>query len=492
MSLPRRHRRRERQNEIQLASAANSDFNGEGEPARLSRAARRAIADRTAANGNQRVRELLREAIEKNELGMVPPHDPGSPNDRRIFELRRGPPGEVLDTVGTLALVEDDGVLRWEPHSAVSSLAAGRRRSSRTARRGVVVDLFRFEALESSQIGRYLESIDDKLTPHRGLRELGPDYKLRTAPSPRDGEAILLLVHGTFSNCDHLVAELLSGPKGQQFLAQARTVYDRVLTFDHATLSVSPVMNAVDLARLFGGSKNTVDVVAHSRGGLIARWWIESLERSFDRVENAVLLGSPLAGTSLAAPPALRRTLDLLTNTMRAVDAAGELIGTALPLAVVVSALAKLIGGVTNTLAKTPILDGAIAMIPGLAAQSRVGNNQEIRRLREGSIPVTKYAAVTSDFEPDEVGWHFWRYFTQKPLARMADVGADLVFPGANDLVVDHAAMADLGKTDSGPVVIDPDWVFDCGSGQPNSRVHHLNYFRQGDVIDFMQKALAW
>jgi hypothetical protein len=452
----------------------------------------RAIADRNAANENAPIRELLKEAIEANELGMVAPHDAGSKEDRRIHELRRGRPGEVPDNVATLGLVDDNGVLRWEPHSAVSSLASGRRSNPRSARRGVVVDLYRFEALEPSQLGQYLEALDQKLTPHNGLRELRADLTLGPTGAPKDGEDILLLVHGTFSNCDHMVAEFLSEPKGKEFLLHARAVYDRVLTFDHPTLSITPVMNAIDLGRLFGASKNTVDVVAHSRGGLVTRWWIEGTDRNLGRVESAVLVGSPLAGTSLAAPPALRRTLDLFTNVLRALQIGGGLVGTAMPLALVVTGLAKFLGTVTKTLARTPVLDGAVAMIPGLAAQSRVSNNPEIIRLRSGNIPVAKYAAITSDFDPEPVGWKFWRYFTQKPTQRLADFGADLIFRGPNDLVVDQPAMFDLGKQGDQGIAIDDAWIHDCGGGSPNSRVHHLNYFRQPDVIEFLKRALNW
>ena len=58
-------------------------------------------------------------------------------------------------------------------------------------------------------------------------------------------------------------------PEGTAFLRDAGKSYDQVLAFDHPTLSVSPVLNGLDLARRFAGTKAKVDVIAHGRGGLV-------------------------------------------------------------------------------------------------------------------------------------------------------------------------------------------------------------------------------
>ena len=41
----------------------------------------------------------------------------------------------------------------------------------------------------------------------------------------------------------------LAFDEGRTFLARAAAHYDRVLAFDHPTLSVSPILNALDLAQ---------------------------------------------------------------------------------------------------------------------------------------------------------------------------------------------------------------------------------------------------
>ena len=77
----------------------------------------------------------------------------------------------------------------------------------------------------------------------------------------------LLFVHGTFSSCDAFhdlppaVMEELSARYG-----------GRLFAFDHPTLSDDPAANAEYLlAQLPAGTSLTVDIVCHSRGGLVAR-----------------------------------------------------------------------------------------------------------------------------------------------------------------------------------------------------------------------------
>ena len=93
----------------------------------------------------------------------------------------------------------------------------------------------------------------------------------------------LLFVHGTFVGADSMLAELAApGGRGLELLGRVTQgkKYDRVLFFDHPTLSVSPVINALELGRAMAGSSGQIDVVAHSRGGLVVRWWLEAFGSS--------------------------------------------------------------------------------------------------------------------------------------------------------------------------------------------------------------------
>ena len=110
-----------------------------------------------------------------------------------------------------------------------------------------------------------------------------------------------MFVHGTFSNSDNMLGEFKATERGRRFLDQTLNgakKYDNVVFFDHATLAVSPLINALELGRFFAGGSGQIDVIAHSRGGLVVRWWLEAFGKSLGVVPampvRAILVGAPL------------------------------------------------------------------------------------------------------------------------------------------------------------------------------------------------------
>lgn len=422
---------------------------------------------------------------------------PGEPaiGDLRRRRLRpRADPG-----IGYLSLLQDeDGLLRWDLDSGPGTRPPSAR--ARAGRRGLIslglVEQFKFEMVHGSEVARFLDGLDTSFNGLRGLRgrgaagaDTGPAQPVASAKK----NGILLIVHGTFSKGDALFEGLNSTPEGTKLLANASKHYDQVLSFEHPTLSVSPILNALDLARAFAGTTAPVDIVCHSRGGLVVRWWLEVLKAPQTKARSVVFVGSPLQGTSLASPLRLRTALNLMTNVLVGMQAAGQLASLAVPLFGVVAGLMKLISSVTGAAGKTPVIDAAVAMIPGLSAQSRRGlagqqqilGSFELDRLAAGISQMPGgYFAVKCNFEPTDPAWAFWKHF-MRPGERLADLGADLVFPEANDLVVDTASMdalSDLVK------VAGPNAVLDLGT---SGVVHHLNYFAQPEVAKFIRSSLA-
>jgi hypothetical protein len=296
---------------------------------------------------------------------------------------------------------------------------------------------------------------------------------------------VLLLIHGTFSNSESIVVNgLQSKTAGRELLADAEKRYDLVLAYDHPTLSVSPMLNAFDLAALLRPSPAALDIVCHSRGGLVARWLCEAYsDAALER--RVVFVGSPLAGTSLAAAPSLKSALDLLTNIADALRVGGDLVG-ANALFTSASDLLRVVGAVTGAVLNTALLDAAIALVPGLDAMSRVGNNQELTRLRmnTGSSDFRsgriRYFSIRSNFEPQAIGWNFLRLFS-KPMARLGDWAADRVFAGPNDLIVDTVSMDEVA--DSRLITVAHDF-------KTNERVHHTNYFVQPETVRAIRTSL--
>jgi len=180
---------------------------------------------------------------------------------------------------------------------------------------------------------------------------------------------------------------------------QSLQEYREILTFDHPTISISLMLNALDLRRAFKRYV-AISTWCHSRGGLVTRWWWEGMDPYYNNVRRAVCVGSPLSGTSLAAPAQLRSALDLLTNVAEALTLAGDVAATAFPLAGFVSGLMRVISSVTRLGARTPLLDAAVAMIPGVVGMSREGNNFEMLRLRNVNPPdrpaISRWSATSN------------------------------------------------------------------------------------------------
>jgi pimeloyl-ACP methyl ester carboxylesterase len=378
-----------------------------------------------------------------------------------------------------MSLVEKDGVLYLcegqRPRGGVL------RRSSRSfGFKGEVIQTKQLERLQENQVGSVLAKLDDKLTKPRGLRQLNGERKWVSFDQDLSNKPILLFIHGTFSNNDNLLRELVANERGNDFLTWASNRYE-VLAFDHPTLSVSPMVNAHELERLLRGIPDRqIDVVCHSRGGLVSRWWLEAFDTGDPKLRRVAFVGSPLKGTGLAAPPRIRASLSLLTNIS---DVLGKVAGTgaaAFPFLAVASTIFQIVRSVTSFASKTPAIDAAIAMVPGLNAMSAVGNNYELLSLRrEEPVIANRYFVVKSNFEPEDPKWKFWKHF--RP-SHLKDKAADLVFEGENDLVVDTDSMANLA--DANGFTIPEKQTWDFGTSET---VHHTNYFRQKETLEFLQ-----
>jgi len=406
----------------------------------------------------------------------------------------RGRGFEIEDPRLAMTLTEVDGVLRWSDGYGYRRTGGMRRSRAGFAVEGDIIAPINFEKLEANKIGQYLRTLDQKLTPscnfdkpELGLMELVNGKWENPGVRPISKGHILLFIHGTFSKSQMYLDELGRIPQGREFLnrIQKRTTYDQVLAFDHPTLALSPILNAMDLAKIFAGCKAKIDVISHSRGGLVTRWWLEGHGPRPPGLTRAILVGSPLAGTSLAAAPSLRATVNLLTNVARCLEKISELTSATFPFFTVITGLLRVLGSAGMVMAKTPMFDAAIALIPGLSSQAMVSNNEELNRLNRISISPPEYYAVCSDFEPVSPGWEFWKFFNNFG-DRVTDWAADLVFRKPNDLVVDSGSMTVLPHPPN-QLGIQADRTLDFGK---NGTVYHTVYFRQKKTVESLEKWL--
>jgi pimeloyl-ACP methyl ester carboxylesterase len=397
---------------------------------------------------------------------------------------RRGFTPQMLDARASISLRDDDGVLRWAYEAPPSQAVRGRaRRAGFFSAFGEVLQRFEFQDIGPNQITQGLTQLDRQLTPHQGMRRWNGAALVPT-PAPQIPTArTLLLVHGTFSHSDMWFTQLAATAAGQALLKQWRAVYgEHILAFDHATLSVAPWLNALDLHQALRGVGGPIDIVCHSRGGLVASWLMRLAPV---RLRQVIFVGSPLAGTSLASPYRLRAALDMLANVANALALVGSAASTVFPLAAGAAGLAKVLGKTLNLGASLPVADAAVALVPGLASQQRTDNNAESERLfADRWLAQPKFCAVTADFEPDveQPAWKFWTRFRNLGL-RAGDAAADLVFPGANDLVVDTDSMTWLGAPAQGPIDL-----LELGR---TATTYHTNYFQDPLVLAFLAARLG-
>ena len=417
---------------------------------------------------------------------------------------RRGFDASAADGRAAVRLVrgdDDGGLLRWVYEPPVRQLAAQGRRSWRTfaPESRETVQRIAFPELGENAVTAGLVRLDrhlnpvlpDLATPSDGLRRWDGQgwaalpYGFLAGLQGR----VLVLVHGTFSASAMYAKEFTATADGEallQRLADASGTYAAVLAFDHPTLSVAPWLNALALRDALAPCPAEFDFVGHSRGGLVISWLLRLAPDL--RARQALFVGSPLAGTSLAAPDKLRQALDTLASFADAVADAASLARKAAPpglsaLAMGVGGLACVLGKVLQLGARTPLADAAVGLVPGLLSQGRVGNNLELAQLYP--LPTgPEVRAIGGSFMPSEANeplWKLWKRVTHLKGQAMY-YGADLIFDQPNDLVVDSASMNQLGDL----ALAAPQWE-DLGV---SAETHHTNYFQDLRVLNWLDRRL--
>lgn len=417
---------------------------------------------------------------------------------------RRGFDSQAADGRAAVRLLRgdgEDGLLRWVYEPPARQLGTQGRRSWRAfapASRETVQRIA-FPELAPNQLTEALQGLDRRLnpvlaalvSPVEGLRRWNGQSWAPLAAGELAALTgrVLVLVHGTFSASAMYAKEFTATADGEallQRLADASGAYAAVLAFDHPTLSVAPWLNALALRDALAPCPAEFDFVGHSRGGLVISWLLRLAPGL--RARQALFVGSPLAGTSLAAPDKLRQALDTLASFADAVSEVSFKAGKAAPpglqvLALGVGGLACVLGKVLQLGARTPLADAAVGLVPGLLAQGRVTNNLELAQLYP--LPAgAEVRAIGGSFMPSEVNqplWKLWKRVTNLKGQAMY-YGADLIFDQPNDLVVDSAAMNRLGDL----TLAAPQWE-DLGV---SAETHHTNYFQDLRVLNWLDRRL--
>ena len=342
--------------------------------------------------------------------------------------------------------------------------------------------------LAQDQAARYLaKKLDAQVDT--GLYRMRPDrfdQPLKQAgerpvanlQAPANGQAILVLVHGTFVESHSTFGKLWTAQA-----AQLRRLFDRygehVYAFDHPTLGDSPVRNALALvATLPAGTR--LHLLTHSRGGLVAevlaracsgtvperkdldamvpedaadlaQLFAEARRKGL-RVERMVRVACPARGTLLAS-----RRLDAYLSILTwALQLAGQ---------PAIGALLDFLHGIAKKRADPRVLPGLNAMMPESAF---------IRWLGSQSAPIEgDLRVVAGDVQGDSM------------LSWVKTLLADAFYWTDNDLVVHTRAMyggvprGAVGQSDHARFLLDR-----------GGKVSHFNYFSNARTATAVVDAL--
>jgi hypothetical protein len=302
---------------------------------------------------------------------------------------------------------------------------------------------------------------------HQVTRESLEAGALEPAAPPSDKRSLLLL-HGAFSHGASAFASL----SRSEFFTRLASTYDRrIYAFNHYSLSRTPEENARMLLEALDASKSyEFDVVTHSRGGLVLRTLTERPNllggaATRVRIGKVVLVASPNEGTPLATADRWQQLLSWVAN------------------------LLELFPDNPWSEAASWVVEGLVWIahrvsggIPGIGAMD--AGSETIAALQDDPPPPRDaYSALVANYRA-----------TDDLVQRAIDVGVDLVFAAANDLVVPTEGGWRTGKAVTDFVPCDRIGCFGVGGNLLPTRpsmVSHVSFFDCPETVEFLVRALT-
>ncbi len=278
------------------------------------------------------------------------------------------------------------------------------------------------------------------------LRPLSSAEEWRARFHPGREHRVLLFIHGFNSNLEN------SNPV--YWIEELGTRYDAILGYNHPTITRDPIQNAVELLSMVPPDvRLNVDVVAHSRGGLVARSLVElqPIDPKLN-IQRIITCGSPHAGTNLAD----RGNWDQFVSIgFTAANWIGRATGAGLAFGFVSQGLEFILRAGSQSLFDLPGIEAMDPASPFLRKLNAPGDMLQ-------HVP---YAVVVSDFKPAGE--------QSKLVQALTSMAANVFFRVENDLIVPTNSMSHIDEPHRS---LPPEHVF-------STNVDHFAYFSEHPEI---------
>ena len=405
----------------------------------------------------------------------------------------RPPPGKADSTVQVVLFQDESGGLTWhfpdgffdvapekKPERAEFTIFTRSLAAQEVMQKGIPFQatqqspitkqgrmVFKVLAIPTSGVGDVIAQLEAQQHDYVLRSVSAEDYRQRegkrfAAWDSLAGKRSLLVIHDLFSS----VAGMLSVMPTEDVAMLYDNYERRVIGFDHPTVSQSPEQNARFLIEVLNrevpGDTFEFDVLAHGRGGIVARILAEQGEELGGRrlrVRKIFMAGVPNLGTPLANPECLPDLLNVFTNLH-----ANFTEGPALyPLPLLLASVAQL--------ARNPQ-----TVMPGIAAMGVKGYVQEV--LNSVKPPrAFDYVSISADFQPDAAldNAFLTSTFKNEVVERVFAVGNTRA---QNDLLVPTETFHISPKSHAMRTML----MF-----KPDEHVCHTAYFGQPKTVEMMK-----
>jgi hypothetical protein len=208
-------------------------------------------------------------------------------------------------------------------------------------------------------------------------------HQLATGPT-------LLFIHGIFSSCEAGFAGI--GHDDSTWPQLRQNYGNRIIGFDHPTGSVSPDGNAKWFLDQIPNVKLDLDVVCHSRGGLVARSIAgQAAQRGMPvNIRRIVFAATPNGGSQITVTSNWVSMINRLSSVLT------------LPAKVLPAPADAISGVLAGLLEVLKIVGVGVALdLPGLEAMTP--GSPFLQGLSQGPKVTPEYFAAAADFEPGPV-----------------------------------------------------------------------------------------